>query len=81
MPLLHNKSIEPIRTRVTHSGDVLDHHDMVRVFTLLVHLARLARELGRSLKENRVGSDHVVHDGRLGDFLGAELGLGREAIL
>lgn len=60
---------------------MLDDNNVVRVFPLLVHLARLLRELGGSLEQDGIGSHHVVHDGGFGDLLGAELAFRREAII
>ena len=40
---------------------MLDHHNVVWVFTLLDDFASLLSELRCSLEEDRVGLDHVVN--------------------
>jgi len=59
---------------------VLDDNDMIRVFASLVNLSSLLGQLSGSLEQDRVGSDHIIHNRRLGDLLGPELPLGTEVL-
>jgi hypothetical protein len=59
---------------------MLDDDDVVRMLALLVNLAGFLGELLGRLEEERVGSNHVVHDRALGDLLGAELPLRAEVL-
>jgi hypothetical protein len=67
-------------TRVADGGNMLDDDNVVRVLALLVDLTGFLGELLGRLEEERVGSDHVVHDRALGDLLGAELPLRAEVL-
>lgn len=67
-------------TGVTNSGDVLDDDNVIRVLAGLVDLASLLSEVGGSLEEDRIGSDHVVDDRRFGNLLRSELPLRAEIL-
>ena len=67
-------------TGITNSGDMLDDDDVIRVLSSLVDFSGLLSQLGGRLEEDRVGSDHIIDDGRLGDLLGPELPLGAQVL-
>ena len=62
-------------TGITNSGDMLDDDDVIRVLSSLVDFSGLLGQLSGRLEQNRVGSDHIIDDGRLGDLLGPKLPL------
>lgn len=63
------------RTRITNSGNMLDDNNVIGVFSSLVYFPSLFGQLSSRLEQDRVGSDHVINDGRLGDLLGPKLPL------
>lgn len=54
---------------ITYARSVLDNDQVIGVFTLLVHLASLGVDASSGLVEKIVGSNHVIHNRGLGNFL------------
>ena len=59
---------------------MLDDNDMIRVLASFVNFPSLFSQLSGSFEQDRVGSDHIIHNRRLGDLLGPELPLGTEVL-
>jgi hypothetical protein len=71
---------------VTDGRSILDDDQVIRVFALLGDFAfdalggGFSVELFSRFEQQRIGSNHVINNGRLADLLGAELSLGRQVL-